>query len=831
MSHPPARLLASVVLVSAAVLAFEINLTRLFSVAQFYHFAFMVVSLALLGSGASGSFLALLAGWKPSPAVYPVLGWLCGGSILAGYLFINHAPFNAFTLAWDASQLLLMAANFLALALPFFFSGMLVSLLFSAYPGAVRRVYAANLAGAALGCLAGLAAPAWLGGEGVVTLAAGLASLGALAAALSPVLLIAAQGRVASRNTLLTLLLPAAALLAFSGFDQGARLFAGRGVAVLDLRLSPYKNLSYALQLPGAQHIYQRWNAYSRVDVVRSPSIRSLPGLSYRYTGALLRQDGLTVDGDDLSSLLLPAQPLDFTAYLPTALAYHLRPASQVLILDPAGGLEILNALANGATRITAAQPNPLILEAAHGAYAHPQVRVEHTSGRSYLMRTGAGGDARFEVIVFALSNSFHPVRSGAFSLAENYLMTSEAAAAALQNLKPGGLLVIPRWLQTPPSEELRAFALAVTALEQSGMPAADCLAAYRGYNTLTVLVKKGAFSPEEKEAIRAFAESRAFDLVYLPGIRPEETNRYNVLPQPVYFSTFTELLAAQPRESFYRAYPFDVRPPSDDRPFFANYFKWSQSAATLQEFGHTWQPFGGGGYFILVGMLALSILFSLLFILLPVLAARARRSTRSDSLNGAPSSAACLVYFGSIGAAFMLVEIPLIQRFILFLEQPVIALAVVLFSLLAFSGIGSLLSRRIPAAIALAGLALLLFLLPLLLPNAMRLELPLTLRVVWSGLLLAPLGCLMGMAFPSGLNRIHQSGEANTAALIPWIWAVNGSASVVSAVAAALLSLSFGFTVVFLTGAAGYTVAWLTWMAAFQRPPTSGTKRTSPRL
>jgi hypothetical protein len=861
-SQPFARRMLSLFLLSAATLAYEISLTRLFSVAQFYHFAFLVVSLALLGTGASGTYLALTPLQRRSESTLALLALLCGGSILAGYLFTNFYPFDSFTLAWDASQVLLMAANFLALAAPFFFNGLVVSLLLAQDAARVRQTYTANLGGAAFGCLLGLASPGWLGGEGVITLSAGLAGVSALSfiSALANPSVLAHQspppvqgGLISSgggaarspsaslpgqRDHRFSVLFRRAligtlcmALVVTCGVDLFLRLAGQGGLPGTALRLSPYKSLSYTLQLPGAEQVFQRWNAFSRVDLVRSPIIRSLPGLSYRFTGALPRQHGLTVDGDDLSAVLLPAQPLDFAAYLPSAAAFRLRPGAEALILDPAGGVEIFAALANGAGSVTAAQPNDLIRETARSAYEQPRVKVETVSGRAYLMRQ----EPAFDFILFNLSTTFHPVRSGAFSLGENYLLTLEGVDAALGRLKPGGLLVITRWLQTPPSEELRAFALVVSSLERRGLEAGRCAAAYRGYNTLTLLAKNGHFTGDELDSLRTFTQSRAYDLVYAPGIQPEETNQFNVLPESVYYEAFASLLQAQPRDAFYRAYPFDVSPPSDDRPFFANYFKWSQASDILREFGHTWQPFGGGGYFILLALLALSILFSGLFILLPVLVLRGRLSGGRVSGGRQPGGrlfAPYLLYFGCIGAAFMLVEIPLIQRLILFLDQPVTALAVVLFSLLLFSGAGSLLSRRIRVEVALALLVALLCAIPFVLPYLVQLGMPLALRIMVTILVLAPVGCLMGVAFPAGMSRIHANEGEKSAVLIPWVWAVNGSASVVSSVAAALLALSFGFTVVFLAGALCYAAAWLTWAGMSRyRPPVSGTKRTSPRL
>jgi len=282
--------------------------------------------------------------------------------------------------------------------------------------------------------------------------------------------------------------------------------------------------------------ITQQWNSFSRVDVVESGGVRSLPGLSYRYMAAPPPQRGLLVDGDDLNPILAlsaEASPdaLAFTGYLPTAIAYQLRPDAHVLVLEPRGGLETWIALAQGVAHVTAVEANPLIVAAAEDIYRAPRVTAVLEDPRSFVRCT----PSRYDVVTLALTTPYRPIRSGAYSLSEDYRYTVEAFRDDLNTLAPGGLFVVTRWLQTPPSESLRAFALAVTALEQIGGDPAQQIVAFRGYATLTLLVKAAPFTPAELDAIRSFAAERAFDLVYAPDIHPEEINQYNVLQEPVY--------------------------------------------------------------------------------------------------------------------------------------------------------------------------------------------------------------------------------------------------------------------------------------------------------
>ncbi len=787
-------------LISAATLTFEITLTRLFSVAQFYHFAFMIVSIALLGFGASGTALTIFPalGRKDPRHSLAMLGLATGLSILGAYLLTNKLPFDSFSIAWDRMQVGVLISHYLALATPFFFSGMAIGLLLDVFPKSAGRTYAVNLLGSALGCVFALLAPPFLGAEGTVTLSSGLAALGGL---------ISLKRRGKSR---LGLEAPFILLLIFLCFDLGLRLVTSSGFPFMKLHISPYKGFSYAMQYPSAEITYSRWNAFSRVDVVRSGGIHSIPGLSYRYLEPLPQQDGLLVDGDDLSALLPEDADLAFSNYLPMAIAFELRPQANTLILEPRGGLNVLSALALGAKHITAVEGNPLIVEAADHVYSKPNVEVIIEAERTYLRRER---ERTFDVIVFSLTNSYHPVRSGAYSLGEDYRYTIEAFRDTLARLNPNGIMVVTRWLQDPPSEGLRTFTLGVTAIENKGGNPESRIVAFRGYNTITFLLKNNGFTADELNAVRSFASERAFDLVNVPDIHLEETNRYNILSEPIYYQSFNKLLNTHPREDFYEAYPFNVRPPTDDHPFFGHYFKWSQTGQILAEFGHTWQPFGGAGYFVILALLALATLMAGLIILLPLVI---RKPIKGSKTGNRVSIIRPLLYFGFIGLAFLLVEIPLLQRFILYLGNPAYALTAVLFSILLFSSLGSRLSDIIPHRAALLVLTILIFVVPYVLPIIISstLGLPLIYRILLTALTLAPLGFLMGIPFPAGVQWLQalyvNDREANEHPRIPWIWATNGAASVVSSVLAALMAMTFGFNWVLRLGALCYAAALL---------------------
>jgi hypothetical protein len=327
---------------------------------------------------------------------------------------------------------------------------------------------------------------------------------------------------------------------------------------------------------------------------------------------------------------------------------------------------------------------------------------------------------------------------------------------------------------------------------------------ALRGYATVLVMVQPDGFDTADLAAIRTFAESRRFDLVAAPGLTAAEANLYNRLAHDEYFPLAAALLGPEP-EAVIAGWPFDLRPPVDDRPFFSNYFTWRQVPEALEEMGHTWAPFGGAGYFVLLALLALVTAAAVLLLIVPLAAGRRRRA-------GAPLPPGLrwwsLGYFGLLGVGFLFVEIPLMQRYILLVGRPTVALAVVLLALLVSSGVGSALSPRLPWRAAALGVAALAAAYPHLLTpltNAV-LHLPLGWRLVVAPLSITPLGFLMGAMFPRGVAVL----EARAPRLIPWAWAVNGTISVISAVGAALLALDRGFGTVITAGAACYLLSAL---------------------
>ncbi|MGH9812767.1 MAG: spermidine synthase, partial [Candidatus Acidiferrales bacterium] len=714
------------------------------------------------------------------------------------FALAQRIPFDPFLLLWDWRQWFSLAAYYLVFFLPFFLGATAVALLLTEQAQRAPRVYFCNLLGSGLGSLL-LVLFLYLGPPERAVL---LTYLLALTAAVLVIRVFPAGPRVA----LLAIL-----VLTFFAFESDD---------ALKIRLSQYKGLSLALNLPDAKIEQQRNSPLGRVDVLRSPAFRHAPGLSLVSPSTPPQQLGLFVDGEAAGALTAfdgRREPLEFLDWTTTAAPYHMlaRPTeARVLILGAGGGSDVLLALYHGSGRIDAVELNPQIIELTQkdygqltgGLYDLPQVHTHVREARGFLEALPPG--ETFDLIQISLLDSLAASAAGVHALNESYLYTVEAFDAYLDHLRPGSVLAVTRWLKMPPRDNLKIFATAVEALEAGGVQRpGDHLVLVRSWATATLLLKRSPFTPEEIAALKAFAELRLFDLDHYPGIQPADANRFNRLDRSYYHDGAQEILAGGARrEAFFRNYPFNIHPARDDRPYFNHFFKWEALPLLLKTYGGQWLPFLEWGYLLLVATMVQAVVFSVALILLPLFFRRGQTATSAAG----PSRARVFLYFLAIGLGFLFIEIVLIQKLTLFLANPIYAIAVVLAGVLVYSGIGSLLSayvrhlRVVCALIAFFAVAAALIL-PWYLPKLIGLPTPW--RVFVALVLMLPLGLVLGMPFPVAWKRLG----AQRPDWLPWAWGVNGCASVLAAVLATLLAMSFGFRLVLFTAAALYLLAGVT--------------------
>jgi len=791
----------SIALLSATALGYEILLMRLFSIIQWHHFAYMIISLALLGYGASGTFIALAR--KRLLRHFETAYWLnlvlFGLTSVGCCLVAQRIPFNPEEVLWDWHQGLHLLAIYLLLALPFFFAANAIALALTRHAAAVPRIYAADLLGAGFGSLGIIILLFLVFPDTALKLLGALGLAAALLAARELKLPVLQRQLPALAGLLILLALPA---------------------SWLELQVSPYKGLPQMLRISGTQVVAERSSPLGLISVVESGTIpfRHAPGLSL-HAASIPEQLGLFTDADGMTVVNHnpQGQPLDYLDQLTSALPYYLASPQHVLVLGAGGGSDIQQALNHRAARVDAVELDPELAELVGRDYAawsgniytREGVQVQLGDARGFIRQSRQ----QYDLVQLSLLDAFGASSAGLHALNENYLYTVEALQDYLAHVAPGGYLAISRWIKLPPRDTLKLFATAVQALRAGGSSApGEQLVLIRGWQTSTLLVKNGQVTAAEIDALRDFCTARAFDLAWYPGMTAAEANRFNILARPYFFEAATAL-AGDGAAGFMARYKFDITPATDDRPYFAHFFKWQILPEILALRGQGGLPLLEAGYLVLVATLLQAIVISVIFILLPLAVLRRSREDATATV----SRSRVALYFFAIGLAFLFVEIAFMQKFVLLLHHPLYAVATVLAAFLVFAGLGSAWTARLqrgnrPASrqvwIAAAGIILIggsyLLLSGMLFERLM--PLPTELRIGIAALLIAPLAFFMGMPFPLGLARVG----AGRPALVPWAWGINGCASVLSAVMATLLAIQFGFTAVVLAALLLYLVAAL---------------------
>jgi hypothetical protein len=757
----------------------ELALTRIFSVTMYYHFAFLAISIALFGLSASGVTIYVV---RRRIAVIDTRDLLTAGALAHALATVTALAFLVrirVGLNYSTENLALMLAIYALAALPFFTGGAVVALAFARLSDRINVLYAADLIGAAAGCLALIPLLNRFGAPGVVLSAAAL-SIGAAVCF--------ASGRARPRAAVAGLLL--------LGFPSAAHI---AGTAPFDV--------SQTKGHEDDQVLFSKWNSFSRVAVYDRP--HGDWSLSPRYTGS--RGESLFMDIDSAAStpILKGSGRLDDAGYLRyelTALAYHLveQPGGfRALVIGPGGGRDLAAALVFGATHVDGVEINPIIArdvmldefrDYSGGIYAHPRVASHIDDGRSFIRRSAA----KYDVIQASLVDTWAATAAGAYTLTENSLYTTEAFGEYLDHLTGDGYLTITRWV----FDGLRLVSLAQEACEARGLDPAQHLAVVRLDRVATFLLKKTPFTAADVRRLQSLSDDLGFSILYAPGIEapaiaeePVEMQRNGTS-----VADYARLIRAADRQAFVEGYPLDVRATTDDRPFFFHTTRLANQFDVA--FGRS--MLFGNGLSALLTLMGISAALVLLFVVGPLLLSGER-----PGHGWAP----WLAYFATLGAGFMLLEVALLQRFVLLLGHPVYSLTVTLFSLLLGTGIGSLISRRIePSRVKAMTLRALLAVLavaalsPLILPHVIDVAMPwpLPIRVAVAGLILLPLGVLLGIPLPGGM-RLLSAGRAD---LVPWGWGINGAFSVVGATLAVFIAMNWGFSATLLIAALVYGAA-----------------------
>lgn len=801
----PLRLACAVALLSCAALAYQLLLMRWLAIAHWHPFAVVIISLALLGHGASGTALSLSSerAVRHFEWLFPACALAFAATAALCVLLAGAIPFNGLELVWDLRQLGWLGALYLCLSLPFFFAAACFGLAFARHGSDIPVLYGADLLGAGAGAALALVL-SWLApvdaGLGVVAVIA--ASAAALAAG--------GPARWAMRICA-ALLLPTL-LLATSGH-------------VLAPPVNEFKGLAKSLLVRDARIIAERHSSYGWLAVVESPRIplRQVPGLSLANEQEPPAQLAVYTDGDALTVLTRRVDAAH-SAYLgrtTSALPYRLLARPRVLVLGAGGGFDVLQALSLGAHDVRAVETNPQMVGLVRDTYASyagqlyrdPRVRVQVADIRGFAR----ANREQYDLIVLAHGGSATAGSAGVQAVAEDYAVTVQALRDYHRLLAPGGFLAITRWQKQPPRDALKLFATATVALRAEGVrdPARQ-LVVIRSWDAGTMLLKRGQLEAREIALLRAFADEWGFDPVHFPSMRSDEANRHNLLARDDERAGALALLSPR-AQTYLDAYKFDIRPATDDRPYFGNFFKW----ATLPEL---WRLRAQGaavlldsGYLLLLAALAQALPLAIILVLLPLLAL-----PRASS-GGIVSRWRAATYFVCLGLAFLFIEIACLSRLSLLIGQPLLAFSAGLSGFLLFAGAGSVFAqhwlaqgrRPIPSLIVRAVLAITAGIAWQLLAFPAALEIGAGWLPAWRALFgvltIAPLAFAMGLPFSLGLTRLARTAPA----FVPWAWGLNGCASVLAAITALLLGIGIGLTATLLVALGLYLLAAAVWGGA----------------
>jgi hypothetical protein len=758
--------------VTLATLMYEIALTRIFSVTMWYHFAFLAISVALFGMTVGALLVHLLPDrFRDADVKRHLWRYSLAFAISIAFCFVTQLtipfePHATITGIWS------VVFTCVVISIPFVFSGVIVCLALTRFPARVNRLYAADLVGAALGCVLLVVVISRLDGPSTVI------ATGAFAAVASLCFASDARSRRGKR-------LATTAIIVLGGF------------ALLNGHLhhlgDPPLRITWAKESSDPEHDFEKWNVFSRITVdgnPKDPATAQMAMLIDSTAGTALIRRGDPKMAETLRSDI-------------ANLAHHVRHDGDVLVVGVGGGRDVLSALLFDQRSVTGVEINDNVLHATNGVYGDftghldrdPKVRFVNDEARSYLTRT----NRRYDMIQISLIDTWAATSSGAFALSENSLYTTQAWNVFFDRMKPGGILSVSRWYRgvganSRPLEMYRSTSLASQVLTERGVAnPRDHMVIYEGpelsfgLSVATLLVSPAPFSRADIAALNAAAGRLAFTPVLTPETAVDRV--------------FADLAAPGGPGPAVRAFDANISPPTDNRPFF---FQMANLRTLLDANGRSndlvFQPV------VVLALLALTVLFlAAACILIPLLL-----TTRRSAHHG---MAPFYTYFAGIGLGFLLVEVSQLQRLSIFLGHPTYGLTVVLFSVLLFSGIGSMLTERFvradrpvsllaPLAVLLGGIVVFGFVIPPVLEQMESATTPV--RIATAIGLLAPLSLLMGMPFAIGMRVAATRPGASTA----FMWGINGATSVCASVFGLVIALFFGISAAFWTGGVAYALA-----------------------
>lgn len=792
------RLMLSLGLLSAAIIAFQLALMQVLSIVQWYHFAYMVISIALLGFGAAGTVLALFRNslLKHINVLLPALMIGCGlaMSLVTGISQWPFFRFDSYLLFADYSHIGKLLLTYLLFFIPFFIGALAIGLIFDRYVLTIGKIYFANLVGSGAGGLL-LLALLWY------FLPARIPALIAMLPVIAGLLIVPPYEKDRSILDQHKTLLLAFAFIAFISC-----IF--KTIVPARLQLSEFKDLSKTLLLPNAKIKMERTSPYGLVQAVTSPVLRYAPGLSLTAQQTAHVEAALFINGDwsgvvtDLrysdSSFIL-----NFTSM---ALPYIMTPRDDVLVLHSGTGMDVMHALSNHAKKITAVEPNSTLVNALKNElvryndslFYNKAVTLHNTEPRTFLFTD----TAHYDLITVPMVGSFGG-SAGLYAMHEQFLLTRESFIQMWERLSTGGAISISSWIDYPARNPLKILSTLVEVMEKLKISHPQMhIAAVRSWATITFVLTRSPLTETQIQNIRIFCNDMQFDPTFLPYLHPEERTEYHQLQDSSFLKHMDKLFSAE-RKSLYASYDFNIAPATDNRPYFSQFIRWKNLPRLATYFGNRTIPFFELGYLLTAITFIQIVVISFVLIVLPLFKTDWKRKNKMP----------VLLYFSGIGLGYMFVEMVLIQNFILYFGQPVYAAAAVITSLLVLSGFGSYTSpyftrsnKRLQAVFAAIVILLLLYAITLrpILQQTIHVSMAVKGLIVF--LLMAPLAFFMGIPFPAGLSLVARSDKREVA----WPWGINGCISVISAVLATIIAVEAGFVIVLLLAALGYCLPFM---------------------